>query len=160
MNYIFCWQKVRERKDDKNKNTSKDEHEGLVQRTQRILPIFNYIVSSLWCFHAIAKDTKKLQSVKVVSVSLCCVLGLLFVIIYISALSMFSHTFIKCLLSTFLLFFSILLFCYLYDDAFGFGNLKQVHWKQSITQRPSMNATLKRRQFSKFQLTWKTKLRV
>jgi hypothetical protein len=51
---------------------------------------------------------KKLQSVKVVSVSLCCVLRLLFVIIYISALSMFSHTFIgfqEMFAFNFLLFF-------------------------------------------------------
>ena len=63
-----------------------------------------------------------------------------------------SLAFMECLLSTFCFFF--LLFCYLYDDAMVSVTWNRSIEDKSITQRP--NATLKRCQFSKFQLTWKT----
>lgn len=50
--------------------------------------------------------------------------------------------------------FLFLLFCYLYDDAMVSVTWNRSIEDKSITQRPS--ATLKRCQFSKFQLTWKT----
>lgn len=57
----------------------------------------------------------------------------------------------------FLLFFFIVLLFIRWR--FGFGNLKQVHWQKHHTETEELNATLKRRQFSKFRSTWKTNLR-
>lgn len=107
---LFCWQKRL------RWNTSKDEYEGHLQRSRRILPIFNYIESSFDAFLPLQKTQKSYKVSKSLRFlfSLCC--KLLFVIIYISALSMFSHTFHWLLGNIcFQLFaFIFLLFCF--DD--------------------------------------------
>lgn len=85
----------------KDKNTSKisrfrrRRQRRRWRRRRRIWTIFNYIVSFLSCLSMFKDDSHKSYKVSIFRFFLCPSLRSLFVIIYISAKSMFSHWSLK-----------------------------------------------------------------